>query len=226
MCAEKGQQLPTVTATVPVNNLSKSTESQDSATYDARCWDAAYEKVRKADPKLTESYEKLLLESCSIEKDEHPEKDRAYQEQLESLVHDRLQELEKKKLYVTIGTRKIYPKKVVHDAVRGIIAVKDVISSVVSSEPHAAVAWAGVLVLLPVFYSICYCGRPRLTLNMNPVTQEEDASRGLEVISDLLPRCHFMEENILRYGFRVTLVVYCTHIAIGTSTTAKSFTSP
>ena len=227
MCAENGHRIPAV---VPANNLPQSTESQDSVTYDGRCWDAAYEKVRKADPELTEFYENLLLKSRNIEKDEHLETNRALQEQLQNLVNDKLQELENKKLYIKIGSKNVYPKKVVHDAVRGIIAVKDVISSVVSSEPHAAVAWAGVLVLLPVFHSICSCGRPRLTLDiqilLNPITQEDDASRGLEVISDLLPRCHFMEDKILRYEFMVTLVVHCNHIAIGTSTTAKSFTSP
>ncbi len=35
-------------------------------------------------------------------------------------------------------------------AVKIVVAAKDFVSSAVSSEPHAALAWAGVCVFLPV----------------------------------------------------------------------------
>lgn len=34
--------------------------------------------------------------------------------------------------------------------INGVLAVKDVVSAAISSDPHAAIAWAGVLVVLPV----------------------------------------------------------------------------
>lgn len=36
-------------------------------------------------------------------------------------------------------------------AVKIVVAAKEFVSSAVSSEPHAALAWAGVCVFLPVF---------------------------------------------------------------------------
>lgn len=36
-------------------------------------------------------------------------------------------------------------------AVKVVVAAKEFVSSAVSSEPHAALAWAGVCIFLPVF---------------------------------------------------------------------------
>ena len=55
-----------------------------------------------------------------------------------------------------------------------IISGKDFIAQVASQDPHASLAWAGVSLLLPLL--------------LNPYTQEEAFTTGVEVTTDILDR--------------------------------------
>jgi hypothetical protein len=77
--------------------------------------------------------------------------------QIKKLIDLKLKAVENARLTVTVGGEEIVVKEQVRKLVHTILSAKDYIGSVVSAEPHAALAWAGVLVFLPVsLYTMIY----------------------------------------------------------------------
>jgi N-terminal domain of NWD NACHT-NTPase len=70
--------------------------------------------------------------------------------QLQKLVDQKLQDMQNSRLKITVGGKEVVVKEQVRTIVHAILSAKDFIGSAVSAEPHAALAWAGVLVVLPV----------------------------------------------------------------------------
>lgn len=77
-------------------------------------------------------------------------------EQLQQLVDRKLQDMQDSRLKITMGGKEVVVKELVGKIVRVIISAKSLIGSAVSAEPHAALAWAGVLAVLPVSIYIDY----------------------------------------------------------------------
>jgi hypothetical protein len=84
-----------------------------------------------------------------------------------------------------------------------IIAFQQIIGDAVSAEPHAALAWTGVVAILPVSIKSCYLLylstlhrflTPAFKLLLNPVKQTDDADKGLNCITDVLVRFKLVEE--------------------------------
>lgn len=75
------------------------------------------------------------------------------EEQLQQLVNRKLEDMQVSRLKITVGGKEVVVQELVGKIASAIISAKSFISSAVSAEPHAALAWAGVLVVLPV--SIC-----------------------------------------------------------------------
>ncbi|KAF6796351.1 Vegetative incompatibility protein HET-E-1-like protein 7, partial [Colletotrichum sojae] len=67
--------------------------------------------------------------------------------------------------------------------IKTVTTFKDVISAAISGEPHAALAWAGVVVILPFLE--------------NTLQQDEDAANGLEKIVYLLLRYRQLQDEVL-----------------------------
>jgi hypothetical protein len=79
--------------------------------------------------------------------------DIAREEQLKTLSDFKLEYTEDDQLKIIVGGRELLvPKQstLVNKTVNAIIRAGAFIGSAVSAEPHAALAWAGVSVLLPV----------------------------------------------------------------------------
>src|SRR5580704_11914256 len=70
--------------------------------------------------------------------------------QLEKLVDVKRRAVEEARRKLTIGSETYIIKEKVDKIVSAIIFAKDFITAAASLEPHAALAWAGVSVLLPV----------------------------------------------------------------------------
>ncbi|KAE8315627.1 hypothetical protein BDV41DRAFT_530490 [Aspergillus transmontanensis] len=119
-------------------------------------WKEAYEKIRKGNRGLVESYEEGLLKlglECDKEQMRvNPCDSRT--SQIQQLANQRIKEIGDRQLVVKIGgEEKVVrgeARQLAQRIVHGIVNVKDVISAAISSEPHAGLAWAGVLVILPV----------------------------------------------------------------------------
>ena len=83
--------------------------------------------------------------------------------QIKELIDLKLKAVENARLSITVGGKEIVVKEQVRKLVHTILSAKDYIGSAVSVEPHAALAWAGVLVFLPVslyimiYFSTFWC---------------------------------------------------------------------
>lgn len=139
-------------------------------------WERACQQIEAKDSKLLEAYKQSLLqnntngasslssEPCST---------------LESLINGKLGEIKDARTKVTIGGREIVVRDQVNSTIKRILSVSDFIGTVASNEPHAAIAWAGVLVLL--------------TPITNLVSQDSDAMDGFQTVSNTLVRYRVME---------------------------------
>lgn len=120
-------------------------------------WDEAYDRLREDGPELIDAYEKDLLASgsvASVKARAQPSVNGARGEdregQLEKLVKDKLDAIQNAQLTVTVGGEKIVVKDQVCKLVRKILSFTDFIGAAITTEPHAALAWAGVVIILPV----------------------------------------------------------------------------
>ncbi|PLB33880.1 uncharacterized protein BDW47DRAFT_129569 [Aspergillus candidus] len=153
-------------------------------------WEEAYEKLRKDEGKLIEKYEKYLLASKNNDQSEKTGEHWAQVRfEIRDLADQKIKEIGDKQVLLRVGgemeVAKAAGRDVAQRIVHGIMRTKDVISAAIVNEPHAALVWAGVLVVLPVL--------------LNLVLQDEKAIQGLNTISELVIRCHYMEESLFKY---------------------------
>ncbi|KAE8376302.1 hypothetical protein BDV26DRAFT_294231 [Aspergillus bertholletiae] len=150
-------------------------------------WSEAYKKLHSDNANLVESYENVLL---ATEANQKPERSSTKQEEMNrqkklgDIVSCRLQDMEQGRFDIPRRSRQGVIGEYVSRAVHGILFAKDFITAAISAEPHAALAWAGVVMVLPLF--------------LKPFTQREDAVAGLEFISDLLIRYQVIQSSHVR----------------------------
>ncbi|KLJ11401.1 hypothetical protein EMPG_09706 [Blastomyces silverae] len=142
-------------------------------------WDEAYNELRKEDAKLVDAYERDLFAIQDLEQRAPEGEDREIQ--LQKLLNSKLQDIENSQMKVSIHGKDVVIRDQVRKVVHSILSVKDYIGTVASVEPHAALAWTGVMIILPAI--------------ANPITQDDDAMEGLEYISELLVRCKVTEDT-------------------------------
>ncbi|KAJ5108770.1 hypothetical protein N7456_005445 [Penicillium angulare] len=168
-------------------------------------WDAAYDRLEKNYSSLFADYEKFLLGSGPGNDISKSQTQLGGREGLQALAKRQLDSAQRAKLTFQVGGEEIVVKEQVRNVVRMIIGCKDLISAVVSSEPHGAAAWAGVTIILPVSFLEKETS-PRFKfikltmyskLLINPVKQADDALDGLAYISELLVRCRVIETTHL-----------------------------
>ena len=151
-------------------------------------WTLAYECFQREDPKLARKFSDCLgLDHTEI----NAGLNQVIQKALEKISEA---QDSKDKLYKTPLGR--YLKK----AVEIIIASKDFIGSAVSAEPHAALAWCGVSLLLPVSlldYSPHILMMQKLLLN--PYQENEASQKGLADVLTLMTVYEWQEKTYLQH---------------------------
>ena len=119
-------------------------------------WDEAYEALRTANSKLTEQYEESIMRVDQGGTHLAPIGSISRQEQLSVVIARRLDYIEKDQYGVTVAGRKVVLQEQMDKFIQIVMFAKDFVSSTVSAEPHAALAWAGICVLLPVSIKISH----------------------------------------------------------------------
>jgi len=127
-------------------------------------WDQAYDHLKAKNPKLFKAYQKCISASDISDNTTHSTTD------LETLgsverenflakrIEERLQAMKESQWKIAVGTSEIVVVDVCYKVAEKILFAKDFITAAVSSEPHAALAWAGASMLLPVSLGyICSC---------------------------------------------------------------------
>lgn len=110
-------------------------------------WDEAYKKIKREQPKLFEHYKCCVVasgdESATLPPLNLDNLDIKHREQyLANQIEKRLQTIHEQEW----STANDVYKKIV----KTVLFAKDFVGQAVSNEPHAALAWAGVSMLLPV----------------------------------------------------------------------------
>ena len=113
-------------------------------------WDEAYKALRGTDGKLVEQYEETIMRESQEDTHLEPVGSLARQEQLSSIVTRRLDSIEKDQKSFVVAGKTVALHEQFNKIVRIIMFARNFVSQAVSAEPHAALAWAGVCVLLPV----------------------------------------------------------------------------
>jgi hypothetical protein len=96
-------------------------------------------------------------------------------------IDERLRSVEEKKWVLTLGSTELVFVEQAHKIAGVVLFAKDFIGQAASNEPHAALAWAGVSVILPLL--------------PNPTTQNKAAMSGLADIADLMLRYKVIEDT-------------------------------
>lgn len=140
-----------------------SSESRASPAPDAPqeidIWKLAYSQLTKREPGLVKHYEQILAEEESDEGNPSAEGQVTRpgithsMTRLSALASTKLAKLDESRLKFRVRSKTFVIKDQVDRVLTIVIAAKDFISSAVASEPHGALAWAGVCILLPVSLS-------------------------------------------------------------------------
>ncbi|KAJ5525836.1 WD domain-containing protein [Penicillium frequentans] len=161
-------------------------------------WGRAYERLCEESPELLDSYNKALLEFDSSLSSPNAnfaaasgiveaEKRR---DQIKNIAAKHLKYLSDERLCFRMNGKELIVRDQAQRIINGVLAVKDVVSAAISSDPHAAIAWAGVLVVLPVLGGL--------------FQQDTNAMDGFGVISDVL-----IEFGSIQQDFDFEIVSRC-----------------
>ncbi|KAJ5725089.1 uncharacterized protein N7483_006446 [Penicillium malachiteum] len=152
-------------------------------------WDEAYATLSREDPKLKQMYENVILTEGDLKGNGTLCQNNlaitgSYQreEQLRQIVKKKVEEIDLAQWRVQVGGHTVDVSGQFDKAVKIVLAVKDYVSSAVNSEPHAALAWAGVCIFLPLL--------------LNPSEQKIAARDGLEALPFAVRRLRVMERLI------------------------------
>ena len=113
-------------------------------------WDEAYKVLCGTDSKLVEQYEETIMRENQDHAHLAPVGSLARQEQLSAVVTRRLDSIEKDQKSFIVAGKRVVLQEQLNKFVRVVMFARNFVSQAVSAEPHAALAWAGVCVLLPV----------------------------------------------------------------------------
>lgn len=169
--------LPPADAASTIADLASDDAIQLQSTKFKGLWKEAHEKFLRDQEgkKLLEVYQTAILE------DGDDQDQNSVGHRLQAIVKGRLEEIEESRAHFTLAGKTIVIKDQVRRAIDLVISAQGIVTSAVSSEPHAALAWAGVLVLMgPI---------------SKAMTQDEEAADGFEFITRLLNRYGVVEHN-------------------------------
>ena len=118
------------------------------------CWDAAYEVLDGRNPKLITIYKTNLADTANssrvqtvpVGRQSHAEEQAALQEYLQKHTED----AKRMRMVVKFRDKEWGLRDTIDKILKATIFAQSPISQAVSGEPHAALAWAGVSLLLTV----------------------------------------------------------------------------
>jgi hypothetical protein len=150
-----GQNAPSIPRlTIIEPNNSASNAAQD-ASPDVDIWKLAYQRLSKEEPTLVKHYEQILTREEAESADSSAQVNTTHPvthsiTRMTRLASKKLAALDDSRLKIRLRSKTFVVKDGVDQILTVVVAAKDFVSGAVASEPHAAIAWAGVCVLLPV----------------------------------------------------------------------------
>ena len=153
-------------------------------------WDRAHRLLRedKSNSQLLVAYERILASELDIVASPVASADwgsRDRSRQVSELIAKKLKIIEDTRWRLQLGRETVELKAQVNKVVKTVIWAQGFVSSAVSADPHSALAWAGVSLLLPLL--------------LNPTSQNKALVDGLDYISTLIARFTVMERTYQQY---------------------------
>ncbi|KAJ4245749.1 hypothetical protein NW762_013873 [Fusarium torreyae] len=150
-------------------------------------WAKAYKIVQddEENAKLLEKFEMILYKGDSGATDQSHVESHGEErlKGIQILAKERLEKLPEARTSFTVGQKRIVVREYVQKAVQTIKQFKPIITGALSAEPHAALAWACILGVLPVLENV--------------FQKDEDAADGLSKILFMLVRYQHLQESVL-----------------------------
>ncbi|OGE51628.1 hypothetical protein PENARI_c012G07984 [Penicillium arizonense] len=125
-------------------------ESPSSSSDDRDIWARAYKLLQDREPKLTEDYTKHL---GSMRHNKPADANLSIPKLLQQVVKLLLEEREKKQWRVSLPGKDVKIREQVEKLTKFLLWADPVVQKAVSTQPYAALAWAGVSLLLPLLSS-------------------------------------------------------------------------
>ncbi|KAJ5738870.1 hypothetical protein N7493_002025 [Penicillium malachiteum] len=187
---------PALSSIIPENHAANENTSQNKPvekkgqavayhTADESLWEQAYEKLRRDEPDLVTSFERVVASEDESNSTNIHASTQDRQQRMAALVDKKIAQMNDRKWRLSIGKADIEVREKVDQIVKIIMVAKDFISSAASIDPvHAGLPWAGICVLLPLL--------------VNDTTQRDDALAGLKTISELVRRFTEVERLYLK----------------------------
>ena len=168
---------------VPYDSLVGSDQPKD-------LWDRAHKFLRedKSNSQLLIAYESILASELNTTGSPVASADWGSREkstQVSDLIAKKLEVIEDTRWRLHLGQQTVELKAQVNKIVKTVIWAQGFVSSAVSADPHSALAWAGVSLLLPLL--------------LNPTSQYRALVDGLDYISTLIARFTVMERTYQQY---------------------------
>ncbi|TKA64614.1 hypothetical protein B0A55_10050 [Friedmanniomyces simplex] len=157
-------------------------------------WDEAYDGLRKKESKLLACYERFLLSEANKSKSDDAAQrfpdlssldNFGRQSRLGAVLEAQKGALESAALGFKLGDYQVVVKDEFKRLVSAVIWAKDFIAAGAKNEPHAALAWAGVSVLLPLL--------------LNPALQEKAATEALDHIQHVVLRYRVIQKGLFTH---------------------------
>ncbi|KAF7861978.1 hypothetical protein EAF04_007858 [Stromatinia cepivora] len=162
--------------TEPSTSISK----QPQVSHENDFWLQASEKLQADDPELFEHYSLIICREGAKGDDVNSNKAPKTLADTATLLEICKNSLE------SMNSPSTRADKVLEKTVKIVGLAKDFVGSVVSAEPHAAVAWAGVCLFLPNMLT-------RVELLLNPSKQDDACRKGLEELPFLIQKYSLVE---------------------------------
>ncbi|KAF7541242.1 hypothetical protein G7054_g684 [Neopestalotiopsis clavispora] len=156
----------------------------------AQVWDEAWASIQSEKPKLVAQYQKYLLSQCdSTVQDETGLDQLSGKEKKEKLIEAAKSKVATTQAKLADGSLESKVKSVAEGIVATLIQWKDLVTALASQEPHAALAWTGCCVILPLL--------------LNPTSEKTAALDGFADVARILCRYNVLEADMYG-GSRIT----------------------
>ncbi|OTB04743.1 hypothetical protein M426DRAFT_261726 [Hypoxylon sp. CI-4A] len=165
-------------ANTTTNNASSN--NPDKLLGSNQLWEDAYKRLANDKLELLEDYERLLLgKNYSRQASDRAPQSGAgdWHERAQRLAEERLKVTEEERFSLQTGKKRTVIRDKLQDVFSFIVSAKDIVGAAISQEPHAALAWAGVMFIFP---------------------QDGNAKDGIEYISSLLVRYKLTVDEFLQ----------------------------
>ncbi|KAF7925022.1 uncharacterized protein EAE98_007110 [Botrytis deweyae] len=179
--------LMTGSLTTTTNDLQLSNEND--------LWFQASEKLKADDPELYEQYSIIICREADKNNEHHPD------ESAQCLANPAMLLKVCQNSLETMNSPSGRANKVFEKTIEIVGLAKDFVGSVVSAEPHGAVAWAGVCLFLPLL--------------LNPSQQDEACRKGLEELPFLIHKYSLVESICATKSSDSTIATTATMLSSG-----------